>query len=335
VQEGNHMRFIYIIGIVLSLLAGKPSFSQDVSVTAKLDTGTMLIGDHVGLKLQFKGPSSLQVIWPVFNDTILEKIIVIGRAKIDTSFSKDKKDLTLTQELNLTCFDTGAYAFPQIPFRYRILPDTAVRTVSAGLRMLIVHTVKVDTSNVIKPIKGPLGIPITFREMLPYILAAIALAALIILLIWYLKKRKKHEPLITIRQKAKLQPHEKALQDLEKLRIRKLWQEGHIKEYHSELTDIIRTYIEQGFRIPAMESTTHEIIGQLGERSDFSKPLIQKVEHILRIADMVKFAKAIPVPQENENALNSGIEFINETTRPVFEKPRAEESNELGKQSQS
>ena len=84
-----------------------------------------------------------------------------------------------------------------------------------------------------------------------------------------------------------------------------------------------------------MESTTHEIIGQLGERSDFSKPLIQKVEHILRIADMVKFAKAIPVPQENENALNSGIEFINETTRPVFEKPRAEESNELGKQSQS
>ena len=318
------MRSIHIIGIALLLLTGKPLFPQDVRVTARLDTGAMLIGDHVGLKLQFNGPAGSQVLWPVFNDTILQNIIIIGRSKIDSSFSKYKKDLTLTQELNLTCFDTGVYTFPQIPFRYRLLPDTSVKTASTGLSMLMVHTVKVDTTNVIKPIKGPLKIPITFLEMLPYILLALALIALTLILIWYIQKRKKNEPLIQIRQKGKLQPHEKALRDLEKLRIRKLWQEGHIKEYHSELTDILRTYIEEGFGIPAMESTTFEIIEKLKQVNDFTEPVIEKVKQILQLADMVKFAKRIPLPQDNENALNSGIEFIRETTIPVNEKPRTE-----------
>jgi len=318
------MRSIHIIGIALLLLTGKPLFPQDVRVTARLDTGAMLIGDHVGLKLQFNGPAGSQVLWPVFNDTILQNIIIIGRSKIDSSFSKNKKDLTLTQELNLTCFDTGVYTFPQIPFRYRLLPDTSVKTASTGLSMLMVHTVKVDTTNVIKPIKGPLKIPITFLEMLPYILLALALIALTLILIWYIQKRKKNEPLIQIRPKGKLQPHEKALRDLEKLRIRKLWQEGHIKEYHSELTDILRTYIEEGFGIPAMESTTFEIIEKLKQVNDFTEPVIEKVKQILQLADMVKFAKRIPLPQDNENALNSGIEFIRETTIPVNEKPRTE-----------
>ena len=328
------MRLIYFIGLSLLLFAATPSFSQDVSATAKLDTGAMLIGDHVGLKLQFNGPAGSRVIWPVFRDTILGNIIILGRSKIDSSFSKDKKSLTLSQELNLTCFDSGFYTLPQIPFRYRILPDTSVNIVSSGLSMLMVHTIKVDTTNAIKPIKGPLRVPITFLEMLPFILIALALIAAVLLLIWYLKKRKNNEPLIQIRQKVKLQPHEKALQELEKLRTKKLWQAGHVKEYQSELTDILRNYIEEGFGIPAMESTTFEIISQLKQRGDFPKQVIEKAEHILKIADMVKFAKAIPVPQENENSLNGGIEFIRETTRPLTEKTRTEEVSQNNQQPQ-
>ena len=334
-QESSPVRTIHIIGIVLILLAGNPSFSQDVRVTARLDTGAMLIGDHVGLKLQFNGPAGIQVIWPSFNDTILGNIIVIGRSKVDSSFSKDKKSLTLTQELNLTCFDSGFYTIPQIPFRYRLLPDTSVKTASTGLSMLMVHTVKVDTTNIIKPIKGPLRVPITFLEVLPYILMALALIALVIVLIWYVRKRKKHEPLIRIRQKVKLQPHEKALQDLEKLRIKKLWQDGHVKEYYSELTDILRNYIEEGFGIPAMESTTYEIVGKLRKNNVFAKPVVEKVDQILQNADMVKFAKLIPLPHDNENSLNAGIEFVNQTMRPMVEKPKVETINHINMASQS
>jgi len=318
------MRILSIIGI-LFILAGSPSLAQNVTATARLDTGAMLIGDHVGLKLKLDAPSGTQVIWPSMPDTILGNIIVIGRSKVDSSFSKDRKSLTLTQELNLTCFDSGVYTIPQIPFRYRILPDTAVKTASTGLSMLLVHTLKVDTTNAIKPIKGPLSIPITFREMLPWILGGLAVLALAALLFWYLRKRKKHEPLIQVRQKMKLQPHEKALQDLEKLRIRKLWQEGKVKEYHSELTDILRIYIEESFGIPAMESTTYEIISDLRKRTGFSRAVVEKAERILSIADMVKFAKAVPVASENENSLNNGIEFINDTRILSAETPKADD----------
>ena len=329
------MRNINIIGIVFILLLGQPAWSQNVSATSRLDSNAMLIGDHLGLKLQLNCPAGTQVIWPSFNDTILGKIIVIGRSKVDTSFSKDKKSLTLTQKINLTCFDSGFYTFPEIPFRYRLLPDTSVKTALTGMSMLKVNTIKVDTTQVFKPIKGPLRIPITFLEILPYILLALALIALVFILIWYVNKRRKHEPLISIRPKVRLQPYEKALQNLEKLRTRKMWQEGHVKEYHSELTDILRTYIEEGFGIPAMESTTYEIVGKLRQDSVFARPLIDKVDQILQNADMVKFAKFTPLPQDNENALNAGVEFVNQTIKPLASEPQVETMNRTTQKPQS
>jgi len=78
---------------------------------------------------------------------------------------------------------------------------------------------------------------------------------IVIAVIYYLRKRKKAEPVFQIRLKPQLLPHEIALSELEKLRLRKLWQEGRVKEYHSELTDILRRYFEKRFSIMAMEMT--------------------------------------------------------------------------------
>lgn len=329
------IRNICIISITFLFLFGKPVFSQDAIVSARFDTAAMLIGDHVGLKLQFNGPAGARVEWPVFGDTILGNIVVIGRSKIDSSFSPDKKTLTLKQEINLTCFDSGFYTLPQIPFRYRLIPDTSLKIVSTGLSMLMVHTVKVDTTNAIKPIKGPLSVPLTFREILPYILIGLAVIAFVLALIWYLKKRKKNEPLVQLRPKVKLQPYEKALQGLEKLRVRKLWQEGHVKEYHSELTEILRTYIEDGFNIPALESTTWEIMEKLKEHKEFPGTVLEKVNQLLQTADMVKFAKSIPLPQENETALKTGIDFVNQTAKPLAENHQGETLRQINNTTQS
>lgn len=327
------MRLIRLTGIILLLVFWEGTRAQDVKAVARLDTGAILIGDHVGLKLQLSGPSETQVIWPAFGDTILGNILVIGRSKIDSSFSADRKSLTLTQELNLTSFDSGFYTIPQIPFRYRVRPDTSLRTAMTGLTMLMVHTVKVDTTVAIKPIKAPLSVPLTFRELLPYIMMGLALIVLVVLVIWYLKKRKKNEPLIQVRPKIQLLPHEKALQELEKLRVRKLWQQGQVKEYYSELTDIIRTYIEEGFGMPAMESTTYEIVVQLRSGGRFAGAVIGKLEAMLSLADMVKFAKADPLPADNENALNTGFEFVRDTKGAAPSVPSAEPQGQTHPQS--
>lgn len=292
---------------------GPGSFAQDVTVTAKLDTNAMLIGDHVGITLKFTGPVRSQVLWPFLPDTILGNITVIGRGKIDTAYTADKKSVTFSQQLNFTCYDSGFYAIPQIPFKYRLLPDTTSHMAVSDMMLLAVHTVKVDTTQAIKPIIGPLKIPITFREMLPWILLALAALAIIAGSIWYIRKRRKKEPIFMLKPKVVLFPHEIAFKEMEKLRVKKLWQAGKIKDYYSELTEILRRYIENRFKLPALEQTSAEILESLTDNNVCQHKAIDKLGNLLILADMVKFAKQNPVASENEKSLTDGIEFVNLT----------------------
>jgi hypothetical protein len=307
------MRFLqtYILLFLLSATIG--SFAQGISVLAKLDTNAMLIGDHVGLTLKYTGPAKSQVIWPFIPDTILGSITIIGRGKIDTLYGADKQSVTYSQQLNLTCYDSGFYTIPSIPFKYRVLPDTAGTITGTAMMLLAVHTVKVDTTQAIKPIIGPLKVPISFREMLPWILAGLAVLLIIVGIIWYLNKRKKREPVFVLKPRIVIKPHELALQEMEKLRVKKLWQAGKTKEYHSELTEILRRYIEDRFQVPALEQTSWEITNALKNHKECQQSL-NKLDNLLSLADMVKFAKAAPLATENEKSLLDGIEFVHETT---------------------
>jgi hypothetical protein len=298
-----------IVLILVSVVS--PAFAQNVTVSAKLDTGAMLIGDHIGMTISFTGPAKAQVLWPFIPDTILGNIQVIGRGKIDTVISADKKTATFRQFLNITCFDSGFYNIPSIPLRYRNLPDTSQLVALTDPMMLAVHTVPVDTTQAIKPIKGVMKIPVSFREMLPWILAGLLLVAIILVLIWYYRKRKKNEPVFRLKPRVVLTAREKALQELEKLRVKKLWQSGKLKEYHTELTDILRIFIEEHYQVPAMEQTTSEILESLSGPDLLDRDPLETLSQLLTLADMVKFAKAHPVASENEKSLESGISFIN------------------------
>jgi hypothetical protein len=308
--------FIFLTGLLL--LNSTTAISQEAKVQVKLDTNAMLIGDHVGLKLQFEGPSQSNVMWPMIPDTILGNITVIGRGKIDTSFSADRKSVIFSQDLRLTCFDSGFYTIPQIQFLYKVPPDTAARRLLSELVFVAVHTVKVDTTQAIKPIIGPEKVPITFMEMLPWILGGLLVILIIAGVIWYVRRRKLNQPVIQFRPRVVQLPHETALQQLELLRNKKLWQTGKIKEYHVELTDILRKYIEERFRVPALEQTTAEIIESLISQPECAVSARQRVNKILELADMVKFAKALPVATENESSMVEAVEFVHSTSINSF-----------------
>ncbi|TSA28407.1 MAG: hypothetical protein D4R67_03910 [Bacteroidetes bacterium] len=287
--------------------------AQEPVATAALDTNNMLIGDQVGLTLQFTGPAGVQVLWPSIPDTVLGKIDVLLRDRIDTTLSETGTTTTLTQRLLLTSFDTGFYVIPPIPFYFRELPDTTIRVAETRHHFLAVHTLAVDTTKPIKPIKGPHRAPITFREILPWILIGLAAAGIIAFIVYYLIKRRKKEPVFRFRQRVQLKPHEIALQEMEKLRIKKLWQQGKIKEYYSELTEIVRRYIEDRFLVPALESTSAEILHDLLELPEISREVWDQLGKLLMLADMVKFAKEKPLPEQNEESLERGIQFVNQT----------------------
>jgi hypothetical protein len=117
--------------------------------------------------------------------------------------------------------------------------------------------------------------------------------------------------------------HEIALEDLLKLREEKLWQQGNIKEYHTRVTDIVRTYIERRFKINALEFTTNELMSSLAMKS-LNDDLRSKLNFTLTLADMVKFAKGNPLPDEHEQAMSNSIAFI-EATKLVAQPAAAKE----------
>ncbi|MCX6245352.1 MAG: hypothetical protein NTU98_11690 [Bacteroidetes bacterium] len=298
--------------------------AQEFRATAKIDSTNILIGDQVNMKLSFTFPAKAQVLWPSIKDTILGNIRVIDRTKIDSAWSADKKNLVLTQKLRLTCFDSGFYTIPPIRFYYRVLPDTTVRFEQTDLQVLTVHTLSVDTTQAIKPIKGPVKIPVSWIEYLKWIIAGLVFVAVIGFLIYYFLIRKKGEPIFTLKPKIKYLPHEWALMELEKLRVKKLWQAGKVKEYHTDLTDILRKYIEDRFHLKALESTTAEILEDIKEVMSFPTESRMKLGEILSTADLVKFAKFFPGPGDNEKCMEDAVGFIT-STYTIKDRPDQEE----------
>ena len=155
-----------------------------------------------------------------------------------------------------------------------------------------------------------------FKEIAPWILGIILIAAIIFLIIYAISRRRKNQPLFQRPEKPKLPPHVIALQELEKLKNDQLWQHEKVKDYYTRLTDIIRIYIEDRFGLPAMEQTTHEIVSTfMAKKSVLDELSFKDLKEILELADLVKFAKLTPLPDDNHLVLKDAYQFV-ERTKP-------------------
>ncbi len=162
--------------------------------------------------------------------------------------------------------------------------------------------------------------PYTLGEILPWILLGLLLLAGIIFLVWYLRKRKKNQPLFARKPKPKLPPYQEAIQRLEEVRLARLWQAGKLKAYHTAITDIMRNYFARRFLFDAREMTTGEIMHNLGKET-VNEDALAKARSAFELADLVKFARLKPSPLENDTSLNYCLDFINETKVVPQEEP--------------
>lgn len=300
-------RKFFILTFIILLIAGRSTAQIEVIPEAKLDSNNILIGDQVKLKISLEYPSKTAITWPLLKDSLNGKIEIIKTSKIDT-LSTTGGRLKLQQTVTITSFDSGGFYVPQIKFKYKNPGDTGYFEALTDSLLLNVNTLPVDTTKAIKDIKGPLSVPWTFMEMLPYILGAILLAAIIWIVIWYMNKRKKGESILGFK-KPKIPAHVQALSALDELKNKKLWQNNKVKQYYTELTEIIRTYIENRFAVLAMEMTTDEITSSL-QPFGIESSLVRKLREMLVLADLVKFAKANPLPDEHDKCIDIAIEFV-------------------------
>ncbi len=311
----NFKKYIFVVLILISATA----WSQKVVTWAKLDTTAMTIGDQVNLDLGIKVPENYIVKWPQITDTLNSHFEVVNRSKIDTTLENGK--ISMNRRFTITSFDSGYFELPEFTFKFKSPNDTTVYDTKTESMFIQVNVPEVDTTKPFKTIKEPVAEPYTFAEIWPWIAGGLALLLAVTFLIYYLVQRKKNKPLFAHKPKPLPPPDVEALEKLENLRLAKLWQNGKIKEYYSQMTDIMRRYLERRFGFDAPEMTSDEIIDELKNLKVNSEAL-EKLKGAFSLADLVKFAKAQPTPLENDLSLNHCIDFVNET------KPKPVEENE-------
>lgn len=306
-------KLLYILSIVfVALFFAIPVSAQKPVVKVSIDTTRILIGDQVNILLQLEQNKNDQYQFPLLRDTIVTNVEILSLSQIDTQ-ELDLGRVLLRQRILVTSFDTGFYVIP--PFYFPNLEGfDSLRSKALPLEVL---TLEIDTTKGIADIKLPYDVPLSFMEILPYLIVALLLIGIAIV-IWYMIRKRKRKPVEEpVRVKPEEPAHLWALRNLDSLAKEKLWQKGKIKLYHSRLSEILRYYIEFRFDIKAMEQITSEIMSAFKQQSSLSDDQFDNLLQSLEQSDLVKFAKWHPMPDENERSMEIAYEFILKTKKTI------------------
>jgi len=322
----KHLSFFSIV-LFTYVFTATSIFAQKAVLT--LDTSSIRIGERVQLRINATLPKATKIFWPALADTLTASVEIASKSKIDTSSTSRKEFVNYSQTLSITSFDTGFHYIPPVTILYSYSGDTTRHELVSEGVYLKVRTVAVDTTQAIRDIKGPIQAPITFSELAPYFGVALIIVMIIALVWYYFWRKRLNKPLFPVITRPTGPPWEDALQSLDVLEEKKLWQTGKIKEYYSELTDIIRRYLQQQHGIEAMEMVTSEILESY-EQAGLKPEARTLLNNVLMQADFAKFAKAIPQNRENELSMTWSKQFINETKPlPVSTEPKIAADNTL------
>ncbi len=316
-----------LIYILICWSTAMSSVTAQVRVIATLDSTRMLIGDQMNLKLEASYPTG-QTISNV-DLTVLEAAenieVISTQASWDTTTIAG--ETTVRRNIVFTIFESGSFFIPAIPFSF---PKNGITSIVATNELLInvadvvpegPAEAAVDTV-AIAPIKPIYKEAMTFEDVAPLLLVFL-LIGVIGGLIYFLYRRAQNKKNPAKEKVIVIEPaHIIAQRKLKALKSQELWQNGSIKEYQSQLTFIVREYLENRYGVSALESTTYEILGDL-KPIRLSDEWKGKLREMLELADLVKFAKASPPESTHEKLMGYAIDFV-EKTKLISEQPPAE-----------
>lgn len=316
-------------GIVVFLLfmfsIWQPLYAQNkdnLSVHASVDTMQIKIGEQLHLTLQaVTDADNPGVGWATIPDTF-NHLMVVSRSPVDTI--KNKEQLIYQQKITLTGFDSGRWYIPSFRFHPLTIKDSSEpENYKTDSLAIFVHTVQVDTTKPFRPIKEIRVVPFNLWDYWPYLLCGFIILLVILFFVFIYKKKNKSPEEENIPQEP---PYDQAVKNLRSLENAMLWQKGEVKEYYSRLTDILRLYIQRQYHIHAMEQTSDELLDKIKQVTRLNQQR-EPLRYILQTADLAKFAKLMPLPEEHEGCMTKARNFI-EWTKP---QPEKEEENKSKK----
>lgn len=315
------MRIVFdlnrILILAFLLAVCQSLYSQNVIVESRIDSVEMYIGSQAKLTLEATADSGAKVSFPECSDTIVTGLEVVGKSKLDTLLLNEGKRMTIAQTYYVTAFDSAFFHIPGM----KVMVDG--REYASKDLVLRVYRYPIDNADAgdIRDIKGIEDPDFVFADWLPMssflLLTVVLFAAAVFLYIRY----KDNKPIIkVIHVEPQLLPHEKAEKIIESIKERNLSHASDPKDYYTSLTEALRVYISGRFGFSAMEMTSSEIVDKLLETND--KESLRQLQSLFTVADLVKFAKYVPMLNENDANLLSAVAFINKTKEEVKDSER-------------
>ncbi len=298
----------FLLSVILFLSFSLKASAQNNSAAVTLDKAAILIGAQTVLHITVHVPANLSIPFPKLRDSI-GKIKIVSGPKTDSLHDeKDASVKTITQSYILTAFDPGTYIIP--PFEFH----TSSGFFKTNAISLKVNPVLVDTTKAYYDIKQPFLVNYTFWDWLRdhwiwVLLTVLVLLGLAIAAV-FLNSRLKHP--LAIKSPPILTAAQLAARKLNELSNKNLWEQGSVKAYYIELTDILRDYLESIYKVQAHEQTSDEIFASLHQHQ-LPESAIDSLKKILPLADLVKFAKLDPSSTVNQQCLQDALIFIEQT----------------------
>ena len=320
---------IYLMALTVSLSAsaqGKIVQMGESFLQPLQERDSVLIADQLFYGFDLKQvEEGTQFAFPQIKDTLMTNIRVVRQWQLDTvKASKAKKGqprmLDLRGGLTVSSFDEGIYYLPPLAVQ-RLSKDGVLDTLVFDPQKVQIHTMPVDTATFVPhDIKGVIRYPVTFAEVLPWLLGGLALAGLIALIVWLIiRYRRNHDPEYIKKDPA----HIVALRKLDKYRGNSLWAPEKQKSFYSGITDALREYIVERYGIGAMEMTTAEIFKDM-KKTDAPADLQEELKELFERADFVKFAKYVASDDDNAKALPVAVRFVTSTYQAELEEETVE-----------
>jgi len=289
-------------------LLGVSTLKAQVTVEARVDSVSILIGEQTDMTVSVKAPKGSSIVLPSFKQgqQLVPGVEVLSEKDIE---GKHEGELTtIARKYVLTSFDEHLYAIPAQKIKVN------GKEYKTNVMALKVVTMEVDTlhMNQFYPPKDVQDNPFQWSEWSNVFWLSFLLVVMLIAAYYLFLRLKQNKPIITTFHIVKhIPPHQKALTAIEKIKAEQLTNNEDQKRYYTELTDTIRQYIRERFGFNAMEMTSSEIIGQLEQCGD--SRMIDELRELFQTADLVKFAKYSTLMNENDMNLVNAVNFIDQT----------------------
>lgn len=297
--------FIFLIlSLFQSLL-----FAQ-VTVEARIDSLQMLVGEQTGIIIDVSCNAGATVELPVFQkgQQVAPGVELVEMEAADTTKLDDGKRMQVSRKYIVTAWDSSFYYIP--PMKVRV-NNKEYSTKNLALK---VYTLDVDTLHYDQYFgpKDVMDAPFSWEDWRPVIWSVQLILLLAAVAAYLFHVLRTGKPLIRIiRRKRKEPAHKVALSEIERIKTERTWAQEDSKEYYTQLTDTLRTYIQERYGFNAMEMTSGEIIERLTQEND--EEALAELRELFQTADLVKFAKWTTLINENDANLMTALEYINQT----------------------